>query len=92
MPRDAVGSPAGPIAADAGDPTLNALVEVFGLSLFERAILVLAAGIELDGGTATAVRDAHGQPFLTLSLALASLPEPHWSALAPTAPLRRWRR
>ncbi|TDC06407.1 ATP-binding protein, partial [Streptomyces sp. 8K308] len=27
----------------------------------------------------------------TFSLALAALPEPHWSALTPVAPLRRWR-
>ena len=76
---------------DAGDPTVDALAAVFGLSPFERAILVLAAGIELDGATASIVRNAHGQPYLTFGLSLAWLPEPHWSALAPTAPLRRWR-
>src|SRR5437660_12933608 len=27
----------------------------------------------------------------TFSLALAALPHPHWDALTPAAPLRRWR-
>ncbi|HEU5089994.1 MAG TPA: ATP-binding protein, partial [Roseiflexaceae bacterium] len=33
----------------------------------------------------------HGAPLVTFSLAMATLPEAHWSALMPTAPLRRWR-
>src|SRR5262249_12727795 len=34
---------------------------------------------------------APGRNYPTLSLALAALPSPHWSALNPAAPLRRWR-
>src|SRR5205814_9925919 len=37
---------------------------------------------------------ASGDPrktYPTFSLALAALPGPHWSALLPVAPLRRWR-
>jgi hypothetical protein len=34
--------------------------------------------------------DSH-RPFPTFSLALAVFNEPHWSALSPSAPLRRWR-
>src|SRR6185436_308566 len=34
--------------------------------------------------------DSH-RTFPTFGLALAALPEPHWSALSPAAPLRRWR-
>src|SRR5262249_25818768 len=31
------------------------------------------------------------RPWPTFRLALAALPAPHWSALTPSAPLRRWR-
>jgi hypothetical protein len=53
----------------------------FGLSAFERDLLLLCAAGELDGAV----------PPATFGLALAALPDPHWSALAPTGPLRRWR-
>jgi hypothetical protein len=66
-------------------PALETLAETFALSPFERALVLLCAGVELDGRFA----EAWGRP--TLGVALASLPDPHWSALAPAAPLRRWR-
>jgi hypothetical protein len=31
------------------------------------------------------------RPYPTFDLALTVLPQPHWSALTPSAPLRRWR-
>ena len=34
---------------------------------------------------------SHQQAFATFGLALARLPEPHWSALKPVRPLRRFR-
>ncbi len=73
---------------------LDAVCGAFGLSPFERDLLVLCAGTELDSAFATLVSQAqgdlqHGGP--TFGLALASLPDAHWSALLPTAPLRRWR-
>lgn len=70
---------------------LETLVLTFGLSPFERDLLLLCAGPELDAKFAALCATANhkGQP--TFSLALAALPEAHWSALAPTAPLRRWR-
>jgi ATPase family protein associated with various cellular activities (AAA)/winged helix domain-containing protein len=75
-------------------PALEALAAAFGLSPFERDVLLLCAGVELEGRfaglCATAAGDAHlRRP--TFGLALACLPEAHWSALAPAAPLRRWR-
>ncbi len=73
---------------------LQVLSTTFGLSRFERAILLLCAGIELDGQFAAlcaAAEGDRGHPYPTFGLALAALPEPHWSALTPTAPLRRWR-
>jgi hypothetical protein len=70
---------------------LDTLCEVFSLSPFERAVLLLCAGMELDGAFAARCAAAQGDPRrppLTWSLALAVLPEPHWSALVPSAPLR----
>jgi len=75
-------------------PALEQLCHSFELSCFERNILLLCAGVELDAGfarlVAAAQNDSH-RTFPTFGLALAALPEPHWSALSPAAPLRRWR-
>jgi hypothetical protein len=73
---------------------VQALSCAFGLSRFERAVLLMCAGVELDGGFAGLCAAAQRDParaFPTFSLALTALPEPHWSALTPVAPLRRWR-
>jgi hypothetical protein len=68
--------------------------EVFGLSDFEREVLLLAAGVEMDSRLAALCGETAGQPqrsSATFGLALAALPGAHWSALSPSAPLRRWR-
>lgn len=70
---------------------LDHLSERFALSRFERDIVLLAAGVEMDMQLARRCREATGSPFPTFGLALAVLPEAHWSALAPLSPLRRWR-
>jgi hypothetical protein len=71
-----------------------ALAEAFGLTPFERSVLLLCAGVELAPDLA-ALCAAHpagaGRAYPTFGLALAALPEPHWTALAPTSALRRWR-
>ena len=75
-------------------PALETLCKVFGLSPFEREIVLLCAGVELDSSFARLCASVQGEPartYPTFSLALAVLSEPHWSALAPNAPLRRWR-
>ena len=75
-------------------PALDTLCHAFGLSRFERQLLVLCAGIELDSSVAALCALAHKddtRSHPTFSLALAALPEAHWSALAPGGPLRRWR-
>ena len=72
---------------------LDAIAAGFGLSGFEQESLVLCAGVELDSAIARACAEAHGdpaQPYATFGLALDALPDPHWSALSPAAPLRRW--
>ncbi|HSD82552.1 MAG TPA: ATP-binding protein [Anaerolineae bacterium] len=75
-------------------PALETLCTTFGLSPFERDILLLCAGMELDATFAALCANAQGDPqhsYPTFSLALATLPEAHWSALPPNAPLRHWR-
>ncbi|HEY0376653.1 MAG TPA: ATP-binding protein [Pyrinomonadaceae bacterium] len=73
---------------------LDHLCEVFSLSTFERDLLLTCAGVELDAGFAELCAAAHGETrraYPTFGLALAALPEAHWSALTSNAPLRRWR-
>jgi hypothetical protein len=73
---------------------LDSLCAAFRLSSFERAVLLLCAGIELDSTFAAQCTAAQGNArrvYPTFSLALAALPGAHWSALSPSAPLRRWR-
>jgi len=75
-------------------PAFETLSKLFGLSSFERALLLLCAGMELESSFASACAAAHGNPqqsYPTFGLALAVLPDAHWSALAPDAPLRYWR-
>ena len=75
-------------------PALVRLAAVFGLSPFERDVLLLCAATELDGSVAPLCARAAGdpaRPYPTFGLALSALAEPHWSALAPVAPLRHWR-
>ncbi|MFE9040613.1 ATP-binding protein [Streptomyces sp. NPDC007818] len=73
-----------------GATFLDDIARGFGLTPFERAVLLLAAGPELVGETAQDIAAAGGDPRPTFALALAHLPEPHWSALTPHGPLRRW--
>jgi hypothetical protein len=96
----AVGNPTGqrqaaPSTAEvpdtAGDaleppPALERMCTIFGLSGFERDLLLLCAGVELDAVFAaicSAAQGDTGRPYPTFSLAVAALAEPHWSALAP---------
>jgi AAA+ superfamily predicted ATPase len=74
-------------------PLLDRVQAIFGLSPFERSVLLLCAAMELDGRFGALCAAAHGdarRSYPTFSLALAALPDAHWSALTPEAPLRRW--
>jgi hypothetical protein len=74
-------------------PALRVLCEAFGLSAFERDVLLLCAGLELDARFPALFARAQGEAqraYPTFSLALAACPGSHWDALAPQAPLRRW--
>ena len=85
-------SPPGNTAAERAS-CLDAVCACFGLSSFERRIVVLCAAPELDGEFGAALGALHGQALAqpTFGLALAAFPQAHWSALAPWAPLRYWR-
>src|SRR5262245_17291885 len=81
-------------AALPGPAAVDTLAELFGLSVFERDLLLLAAGVEMDAELARLCAAAQGQaqrPHATFGVALAALENSHWSALAALAPLRRWR-
>jgi hypothetical protein len=72
---------------------LNDLCLLFDLSDFERDILLLCAGVELDSRIAelcAQLGGSPGRPMVNLQLACAVLPNPHWTAILPTSPLRRW--
>jgi hypothetical protein len=80
-----------PVAAPLGSPAaasepwtaLDRLSDLFGLTAFERDVLVMLVGHTLEARFARA-----GAP--TFGLALAALDEPHWSALSAARPLRYW--
>lgn len=94
-PEDAARAALDEAAAAMPAPSaLESLSATFGLSPFERDIVLLCAGVELDSsfaGDCAAAQGDPGRPYPTFSLALATLREPHWSALSPDAPLRHWR-
>jgi hypothetical protein len=76
------------------DSALSVLVTAFGLSAFERDVLLLCAGVELDSRflrTIATVNNDPGQIHPTFSLALAILPGAHWNACTRDRPLRYWR-
>lgn len=74
-------------------PAIDSLTTIFALSPFERDVVLLCAGVEMDSKLAAHCAEALGRDYrgsITFALALAKLPDPHWGALAPNAPLRRY--
>lgn len=86
MPADPQPAIAAARNALRGASAIDWLADTFGLSAFERDLLLLCAGVEMNGELAGAC-----QPWLSFGLALGALDSPHWSALTPQRPLRRWR-
>ena len=81
-------------AAMPAPAAIDHLSDCCGLSVFERDALLLCAGVEMDAQLAAQCEIAAGEPRrqgASFGLALAALDAPHWSALAPVSPLRRWR-
>jgi hypothetical protein len=90
----AEGAPASVPAPAEGPAAIDVIAEIFGLSRFERDVLLLCAGVEMDSQLASlcaAAEDRAGSAGPTFGLALALLAEPHWSALTAARPLRRHR-
>jgi hypothetical protein len=84
---------AAPVMEHDHPAALETLCQLFDLSPFERDVLLLCAGVELEATFAPLCAAAQGDPgrdYPTFSLALAALPGAHWSALSPAAPLRYW--
>ena len=66
----------------------------FELSPFEKDILLLCAGMELDRGWGLLCGQAQGSEvtnYPTFSLALSTLDYAHWDGITPDSSLRHWR-
>jgi len=96
-------SPSDPFLAAAPEPmnepaAIDNLCPIFELSPFERELLLLCAGVEMDSALADRCAELLGggpsrpaRGMVTFSLAMAMLDNPHWSAISASAPLRRFR-
>jgi hypothetical protein len=76
-----------------GGCAIDAISMTFRLSPFEREVLLLCAGVELDSAIANACAVANGashKRYATFGIALRCLEDPHWSALSPSSALRYW--
>jgi hypothetical protein len=72
--------------------SVDVLGEAFGLSEFERDVLLLCAGAELSADLNALLANVRGgDAAVTFRLALAVLPGAHWSATTPDGALRRHR-
>ncbi len=94
-----------PLPAIAPMAAIEQLCRVFALSDFERAIVLLGMGMELNGSLPNLLsrfREPNRHPelpdnastdissSLTFSFALSHMPGAHWNAITPESPLRRW--
>ena len=72
---------------------IDRVTDLFGLSAFERHVLLLCAGVEMDSKLAALCGEAQGSPqrtYASFGLAMATHPDAHWTALMPDSPLRRF--
>jgi hypothetical protein len=87
--------PSGAAVEDSSHPpAMTVLMGRLGLSSFERDLLLLCIGMELDTRfPALCARAQHdpARPYPTFALAFAVLDDPSWDALSPERPLRYWR-
>ncbi len=75
-------------------PAIDLLSRMFALTPFERQLLLLCAGVEMDSRLAERCAESHGHPqktYVTFGLAMACLADSNWSALTLSRPLRRFR-
>jgi ATPase family associated with various cellular activities (AAA) len=86
--------PSGEMADGTTPPALTLLVQRLGLTTFERNVLLLCAGMELDPSIPGLCAQAQGdplRPYPTFALAMTLFKDPSWDALSPERPLRHWR-
>jgi ATPase family protein associated with various cellular activities (AAA)/winged helix domain-containing protein len=75
-------------------PAIDVLSELFGLSSFERSLLLLCAGAEMDSQLTGAYALAQGHPqrtYVSFGMAMALFHDSHWDAITLARPLRRFR-
>jgi hypothetical protein len=75
-------------------PALVLLAQRFGLSRFERDLLLLCAATELDtriGPLCDLAQGSWGRSHPTFALAMSLFDDPAWDVLSPERPLRYWR-
>ena len=75
-------------------PAIDAISELFSFTAFERDLLLLCAGVEMDSRLAEACAEAQGNPqkqYVTFGLAMSLLPGAYWDAITAGRPLRRFR-
>lgn len=73
---------------------LATLCSIFKLSSFERDILLLCVGMELDPefpGLCAALHNEPQMAYPTFRLAMQALDNAHWNAFLPSGPLRHWK-
>ncbi|HEU4597712.1 MAG TPA: ATP-binding protein [Pyrinomonadaceae bacterium] len=74
-------------------PALSMLAQRFGLSEFERNVLLLCAAMELDTRAAVLcdyAQGGQGRKYPTFALAFTLFDSPSWDVLSHERPLRRW--
>ncbi len=79
---------AGEFGVEPEIPALENLCSGFELSSFERKVLLMCAGAEMDSRLREIYAASGTQP--TFSLALSAFEDAHWSALSSDRPLRYW--
>ncbi|MEA5521412.1 ATP-binding protein [Limnoraphis robusta] len=85
-----------PLPSNTISPTsaLATLCRIFGLTEFERDILLLCTAVEIDPAIAQFCAELQGNPQLnypTFALALTTFPNVSWSVLSTQNPLQFWR-
>jgi len=94
-PRSAAPDGAAGSAAPGNAPAaIDVLCRQLGLSAFERKVLLLCAGVELDTRIASLcarAQDDPSKPYPTFALALSLFDDASWDVLSPERPLRYWK-
>lgn len=85
-----------PLPPSGLDPfsSIEQLCHIFGLNEFERDIILLCAGVELNRKWGELIAKIQGdqQAILpTFGLVLSVFPSQHWSAISPLSNLRKWK-